>query len=831
MREDSEGIGTNKMSADYISQRFELFNRVFATRLAEAYQAKDLNSGEYVLLWITKYPVSSSLEERTAFVERIKNLQFVSELGVQVRECNVLEQGKGFVVLDYVEAVPLLKSKVLEEEGDKVFASVVKIVGALHRRNIVLGDIGEQTFAINNEGDVLLVGVAGFYTFEADATTVMPAVSMLYFLSPEQREGNPANKQSDIFALGMLGYRIFTGRYPYGENRADLGNDDVVAIAQAPSLLNYKIPVWVDGILSRCLDSSLEQRYLDAEVLQGVVKGAMRTGESGEGPGAWSKKTLMVHPQYKDKGARTKIDPQESQFEAQEPEEEVAPNKGQFLKVGMFPLLAAGVLFFGVLTFLGAFLLLESFDLFGGGNKLEESPLGVHAAYASESLKRNMELATDTSLSMPEREKALRAISESDDPVTFSVLLLFGTDPAHADMREFAERLIIHRVEQSGFARTSRFIERWSSEMKGRGLDPLKSKVYGFILRASDGNLPLPTRQEALHKIYTTEPLFAAQLAAALSLDVPEQEAFSSVVRQFVVKQLGVDSVEQKSPAALILSHRSLSSMFADEIGDRMEQMSSEDLLWAMEHLASSNSPALTDVLTIVLEKKILPPFQSVFLATLLDTSSGRIVPSQVKAALVRGAKNSIEKPDIGALGRWMALESQDALLAVMALSDEKDVALEAFDTLAAKSVTREPAASLLDWIRTNYWDYRGKLIKAVGILGHFEIASEDQINHALDLLVPFAGRTSLMKVVLGTNNPDLITKTLARLEELIPSKDLITLLGHQNKEVRVAAVRGLAGRNDLSVLQAVVKAYEREKEEDVRALYQELHWVTRDRS
>ena len=108
---------------------------------------------------------------------------------MQIRECNVLDQGKAFVVLDYVEAVPLLQSTAIEEEADKVFASMVQIVDALHRRNIVLGDIGEQTFAVDKDGKVLLVGVAGLYTFEADSTTVMPAASMLYFLSPEQRRG------------------------------------------------------------------------------------------------------------------------------------------------------------------------------------------------------------------------------------------------------------------------------------------------------------------------------------------------------------------------------------------------------------------------------------------------------------------------------------------------------------------------------------------------------------------------------------------------------------------------------------------------------------------
>ena len=39
-----------------------------------------------------------------------------------------------------------------------------------------------------------------------------------------------------------------------------------------------------------------------------------------------------------------------------------------------------------------------------------------------------------------------------------------------------------------------------------------------------------------------------------------------------------------------------------------------------------------------------------------------------------------------------------------------------------------------------------------------------------------------------------------------------------------------LKGRNQLVVLQGIYRAYEREKDEEVREIYRREHWVTQDR-
>ena len=158
-------------------------------------------------------------------------------------------------------------------------------------------------------------------------------------------------------------------------------------------------------------------------------------------------------------------------------------------------------------------------------------------------------------------------------------------------------------------------------------------------------------------------------------------------------------------------------------------------------------------------------------------------------------------------------------------------MALAAFDTLAARSLETEPARSLVSWVKRSYWDYREQLVKAVGILGNIEIASPEQVEYAFDRLMPFAAGGKLIKVMINTNDEKLLQKTLERVGEAAPVDEIIPLLTHDSKDIRIAAIHALKGHNELNVLQAIYRAYDREKNPEVKEVYHQLHWVTRNRA
>ena len=93
------------------------------------------------------------------------------------------------------------------------------------------------------------------------------------YLAPEMFTGNRGDQQTDLFALGVTLWRLFAGRYPYGEiepfTRPRFRKPDM------PSVLRTQLPAWLDAVLMRSVSIEPEERYGDAiELLRALEGGA-----------------------------------------------------------------------------------------------------------------------------------------------------------------------------------------------------------------------------------------------------------------------------------------------------------------------------------------------------------------------------------------------------------------------------------------------------------------------------------------------------------------------------------------------------------------------------
>jgi hypothetical protein len=150
---------------------------------------------------------------------------------------------------------------------------------------------------------------------------------------------------------------------------------------------------------------------------------------------------------------------------------------------------------------------------------------------------------------------------------------------------------------------------------------------------------------------------------------------------------------------------------------------------------------------------------------------------------------------------------------------------------LAMRGIAEEPGASLLNWARTSVWDYREKVAKSVGILANIDIAEPTEVDWAFDQLMPYTAKGSLLRAVLSGGDSRIISRTITRTAGITSSQELLSLLSPaRDRSVRRAAVEALEGRNSLDVLHSIVKAYEKENDEEIRAVYREKHWVIRNR-
>jgi serine/threonine protein kinase len=113
-----------------------------------------------------------------------------------------------------------------DEEKLRLFVKVLDGVEAAHKMGITHRDIKAKNILVKDDGSSVVVADFGIARFVAEQMQHEAALSRpgdrlanFEYAAPEQLiPGQEVNESSDIFALGLLLYRIFTGIVPRGAN-------------------------------------------------------------------------------------------------------------------------------------------------------------------------------------------------------------------------------------------------------------------------------------------------------------------------------------------------------------------------------------------------------------------------------------------------------------------------------------------------------------------------------------------------------------------------------------------------------------------------------------
>jgi len=157
------------------------------------------------------------------------------------------------------------------EQSAYTIAQVCEGLDYAHRKtddkmnslNIVHRDISPQNMIVSYEGTVKLID---FGIAKAKSKSTKTQAGMLKgkfsYMSPEQVSGQPIDRRSDIFSLGVVFFEMLTGK------RLFLGKNDVETLEKIrkaevppPSVFNSTVPPEIDRIVFKALAKDREERY------------------------------------------------------------------------------------------------------------------------------------------------------------------------------------------------------------------------------------------------------------------------------------------------------------------------------------------------------------------------------------------------------------------------------------------------------------------------------------------------------------------------------------------------------------------------------------------
>jgi hypothetical protein len=154
-------------------------------------------------------------------------------------------------------------------EGAGIALKLCEAVQDLASIQVIHRDIKpENVMLLRNRGEVRLLDLGLAYLPGIDLADAVKAGGTIRYMAPELLKGQPASARSEVYALGVTIYRIFSGGpFPFGQR-------EKVPLAR----LRPDLPSWLGEVLKRTLSPEPEQRFLDAGELASALQIGMTEG-------------------------------------------------------------------------------------------------------------------------------------------------------------------------------------------------------------------------------------------------------------------------------------------------------------------------------------------------------------------------------------------------------------------------------------------------------------------------------------------------------------------------------------------------------------------------
>jgi tetratricopeptide (TPR) repeat protein len=191
-----------------------------------------------------------------------------SRIGAPVREpyvaMELLENASD--MLEYAEKLPL-------EKQIDLLVQMLQALVYLHRRGVLHRDLKPKNVLVTH--GVVKVLDFGLSISAAQSQNGEVAGTPSY-MAPEIWNSKPASKGSDLYAVGVIAYRMFAGRHPFDiTNMRKLFSE---VQSKAPDLSLMNCPEAVRLVVGRLLAKSPAERYPDAAAVITALQAA--TGQT-----------------------------------------------------------------------------------------------------------------------------------------------------------------------------------------------------------------------------------------------------------------------------------------------------------------------------------------------------------------------------------------------------------------------------------------------------------------------------------------------------------------------------------------------------------------------
>jgi hypothetical protein len=247
------------------------------------FTARREGSGELVALKVLRDPGRASLVQRfvreTTAVARLDHPNIV----------RLIEDGKAgdlpWYAMEFVDGATLddlaqrpdAETAFPVRRRVEIVRDVARAVAYAHERGVIHRDLKPANILISREGvaKVTDFGLAKLEDEERKLTRTGAALGTPRYMSPEQIRGQPVDRRTDVWALGVILYELIEGNGPFeSEDLQDL----YARIAESAPTAPIKVP-GLGRVALKAIEKDPADRYPDAIAFANDLEGWLRGAE------------------------------------------------------------------------------------------------------------------------------------------------------------------------------------------------------------------------------------------------------------------------------------------------------------------------------------------------------------------------------------------------------------------------------------------------------------------------------------------------------------------------------------------------------------------------
>ena len=274
----STRTGTRFAPGTVLAERYRIVALLGRGGMGEVYRADDLTLDQPVALKFLPEEVAGNEANLVRFRNEVRVARQVSHPNV----CRVYDVGQVnnqvFLSMEYVDGEDLASlirriGRLPADKGVEIARKLCAGLAAAHEKGVLHRDLKPSNIMLDGRGQVLLTDF-GLATVAEQMSAAEIRNGTPAYMAPEQLSGKAVTVQSDIYALGLVLYEIFTGKRPFeAASLAELLRAQSETTPTSLTSMVRDLDPAVERVILRCLDPEPSRRPPSALAVAAALPG------------------------------------------------------------------------------------------------------------------------------------------------------------------------------------------------------------------------------------------------------------------------------------------------------------------------------------------------------------------------------------------------------------------------------------------------------------------------------------------------------------------------------------------------------------------------------